>query len=807
MLDYERLGIFYLGQSPSQSSASADLLLYDSKDLLTHAVCLGMTGSGKTGLCLSLIEEAAIDGIPVIAIDPKGDISNLLLTFPELSREEFLPWINEDEARRQGLSPEQFADSQAKLWRTGLQETYQGPARIKLLADSAEFLIYTPGSAAGLPVSVLSSLDPPNRAGDDLADHFTDKINQSTSALLTLLGEDIDPLTSKEHILVANILENAWKAGQSLTLAQLIERIQKPPFDYIGALDIESFFPAKKRFDLAVSFNNLLAAPTFAAWQEGEPLDFGKLLYNASGRPRVLIFSIAHLSENQRMFFVTLALNQLIDWMRGQSGTTSLRAIFYMDEIFGYFPPVANPPAKQPLLTLLKQARAYGLGLVLASQNPVDLDYKGLANAGTWFIGRLQTERDKARVLEGLEGAAAEGGAKFDRQAMERKIAGLASRVFLVNNVHQGAPAVFKTRWTLSYLRGPLTREQIKKLMEPQKHRQASGKDSAPQLEKVSAPAEMLLERPTLSPQLEQFFAPITKTNGAKGQVFYQPRLLASISLHFLDAKAKLDWLETRTFLACFHEEGLPVDWNDSKRVNLNIATLAKQPVSAARFARVPLVAAKPENYKNFSKQFLDWVVGSQRTYLFKSSALSEYSKPNEGEREFRIRLTAAINEERDQAITQLNKKYAAKMATLEAKMAAAQAKLDGAIEKAKEEEVQSAVSIGTTVLGAILRRRISASTIDKAGSAVRRASKSAQKRVEVSSQEEALAAIEQEQQALEAEIASQIKDIRQQFDAQSHALETVSFNLKKSQLSLQLFGLIWLPYALLADGTATPLS
>jgi hypothetical protein len=804
MLEYERLGIFYLGQSLT----SAELLLYDSKDLLTHAVCLGMTGSGKTGLCLSLIEEAAIDRIPVIAIDPKGDISNLLLTFPDLNREEFLPWINEDEARRQGLSSEQFADNQAKLWRTGLQETFQSASRIKLLADSAEFLIYTPGSAAGLPVSVLSSLDPPILAQDDLADHFTDKINQSAGALLTLLGEDIDPLTSKEHILVANILENAWKAGQSLTLAQLIERIQKPPFDYIGALDIEAFFPAKKRFDLAVSFNNLLAAPTFAAWQQGEPLDFSKLLYDASGKPRVLIFSIAHLSENQRMFFVTLALNQLIDWMRGQSGTTSLRAIFYMDEIFGYFPPVSNPPAKQPLLTLLKQARAYGLGLVLASQNPVDLDYKGLANAGTWFIGRLQTERDKARVLEGLEGAAAEGGAKFDRQAMERQIAGLGSRVFLVNNVHQGTPSVFKTRWTLSYLRGPLTREQIKKLMEQEKHKRENGLDKpTPQAEKPRAPGELLEERPTLLPNLDQFFAPISKSTTVKGQVFYQPRLVASASLHYLDTKAKLDWLETRTFLASFNDEGLPVDWSDSKRVNLNIATLAKQPVTPAYFARVPLVAAKPENYKNFSKQFLDWIVGSQRTYLFKSAALAEYSKPNESERDFRIRLTSAINEKRDQAIAQLNKKYATKMAALEAKSTAAQAKLDGAVEKAKEEQVQSAVSIGTTVLGAILSRRISASTINKAGSAVKRASKSAQKRVEVSSQQEALAAVEREKQALEAEIASEIKTIREQFDVQSHALETVSFALKKSQLSLQIFGLIWVPYALMADGSSVPLS
>ncbi|MCA9086899.1 MAG: ATP-binding protein, partial [Planctomycetaceae bacterium] len=209
-----------------------------------------------------------------------------------------------------------------------------------------------------------------------------------------------------------------------------------PPFDRIGVIGLENFYPQADRFQLAMLLNNLLASPGFSSWMEGESLDIQKMLYSPDGKPRFTILSIAHLSEAERMFFVTIFLNEVVSWMRAQSGTSSLRAILYMDEVFGYFPPTANPPSKTPMLTLLKQARAFGLGVVLATQNPVDLDYKGLSNAGTWFIGRLQTERDKARVLDGLEGASAAAGHAFDRRQMEVILSGLGSRVFLLNNVH-----------------------------------------------------------------------------------------------------------------------------------------------------------------------------------------------------------------------------------------------------------------------------------------------------------------------------------------------------------------------------------
>src|SRR5215216_2794471 len=445
MHDFEKLGVFYLGKTKD------GLLLYDSKDLVTHAVCVGMTGSGKTGLCITLLEEAAIDGIPAIIIDPKGDLSNLLLTFPNLVPEDFRPWVEERDPAQE-----------ANFWKEGLAKWGQDDERIKRLRDAADFRIYTPGSNAGLPVSILKSFVAPPESIRQDNESLSERINTTVTGLLGLIGVDADPVRSREHILLSNILQQEWSNGRDLDIATLIQKVQTPAIAKIGVMDLDSFYPAEDRFQLAMALNNLLASPSFASWMEGEPLDVQQFLYTPTGKPRLSIFSIAHLADAERMFFVSLLLNQVLGWVRAQSGTTSLRAILYMDEIFGYFPPVANPPSKLPLLTLLKQARAFGLGVVLATQNPVDLDYKGLSNTGTWFIGRLQTERDQARVLDALEGTS--GGAPFDRGTAERTIAGLGKRIFLMHNVHDQGPITFESRWTLSYLRGPLTREQIKQL-------------------------------------------------------------------------------------------------------------------------------------------------------------------------------------------------------------------------------------------------------------------------------------------------------------------------------------------------------
>ena len=478
MQDFEKLGAFYLGKTYDLRAGETrdELVLYDSRDLTTHAVIIGMTGSGKTGLGLGMLEEAAIDGIPVIAIDPKGDLGNLLLNFPELAAEEFEPWVNPQEAATGGATVAEFAEQQAGLWKQGLANWGQDGERVRRLRDAAEMAVYTPGSSAGIPVSVLRSFRaPPAELRADM-DLFRERIAGTATGILALMGMEGDPLTSREHILIANLLEHAWTAGRDLDVPGLIAAIQQPPMERVGVLDVDTFYPPKERFGLAMKLNNLLAAPGFEAWMEGEPLDVGSFLYDSSGKPRISIFSIAHLSESERMFFVSMLLNEMVAWVRTQSGTTSLRAILYMDEVFGYLPPTANPPSKTPMLTLLKQARAYGLGVVLSTQNPVDLDYKALSNTGTWFIGRLQTERDKMRVLEGLEGAAA--GGDFDKNRMEQILAGLGKRVFLLHNVHEDQPTVFHTRWALSYLAGPLTRQQIGTLMADRRPAHASAPSS-----------------------------------------------------------------------------------------------------------------------------------------------------------------------------------------------------------------------------------------------------------------------------------------------------------------------------------------
>ncbi|MGE0462691.1 MAG: ATP-binding protein, partial [Vicinamibacterales bacterium] len=465
-MDYEKLGLFYLGkQYDIQARARTDVpVLYDSSDLVTHAVIVGMTGSGKTGLGIDLMEEAAIDGIPVLAVDPKGDLANLLLTFPGLSGPEFAPWVNPDEARAASQTPEAYGAAEAAKWAKGLADWGQDGERIQRLKAAAEFIVYTPGSTMGRPVSIVESFAAPPASVVDDPDLLGDRVSTAATSVLTLAGVDAEPLRSREHILVSTLFADAWKAGQDMDLAGLISAVQSPPIEKIGVMDLEAFFPAKDRFTLAMQLNQLLAAPSFAAWLQGDPLDIGGMLYTPAGKPRVAVVSIAHLDDHERMFFVSLLLNELVAWMRAQRGTSSLRALVYFDEIFGFLPPVANPPSKPPLLKLLKQARAFGVGLTLATQNPVDLDYKALSNCGTWMLGRLQTERDKARVLDGLEGVAASSGEGFDRAALDQLLSSLGKRIFLLHNVHEKHPVVFETRWTMSYLRGPMGRDEIRRL-------------------------------------------------------------------------------------------------------------------------------------------------------------------------------------------------------------------------------------------------------------------------------------------------------------------------------------------------------
>jgi hypothetical protein len=810
--DFERLGVFYLGRPydlPSKQ-AKPGWLLYDSKDLVTHAVCVGMTGSGKTGLCLSLLEEAAIDNIPAIIIDPKGDLGNLLLTFPNLKGEDFQPWINEDDARKKGLSSPEFAKQQAELWGKGLAQWQQDGARIQRLRDAADFSIYTPGSSAGLPVSILRSFATPAEEVRNDAELLRERINTTVMSLLGLLGIEADPLQSREHILLSTIFDHTWKHEEDLDLTALIHAIQTPPVAKIGVMDMESFFPSKDRFGLAMKLNNLLAAPGFQAWLEGEALDIQQLLYSPTGKPRLAIFCIAHLSDAERMFFVTLLLSQMVGWMRMQSGTTSLRAILYMDEIFGYFPPVANPPSKLPLMTLLKQARAFGLGIVLATQNPVDLDYKGLANTGTWFIGRLQTERDKARVLEGLEGASSNAGQKFDKGRMEQTLAGLSNRIFLMNNVHEDSPVVFETRWCLSYLRGPLTRTQIKTLMDPQR---AAHTSMTPPLS-VAKPSKDAKSGsiPVLSPGVAQHFVPIRGPKLAGSQLIYAPMLLASAQVRFTDSKSAIDTTQEMNVLVPMSDDAVPIDWDRAVSAELTLADLEQQPEGGAQFLSLPPVAGRAKSYETWSRDFGGWLFRTQKIQLFRSPSTKEVSKVSESERDFKVRIQQSIREHRDGELEELRRKYVLKKAGLDERLRKAAQTKEHEFGQAKQQHTQTILStvmaVAPMAIDYLSRgrwRKITKTDLEHAATAARGIGRSIQQSNDVGRAQENIEAIQKQIEELDDQSRADIEAVKTRMYSAAEAVERIEIRPTKANISVKLVSLAWVPNWQDPSGTVTP--
>ncbi len=776
--DYEKLGSFYLGRTKPDGAN----LLYDSSDLVTHAVCVGMTGSGKTGLCIGLLEEAAIDGIPAIVIDPKGDLSNLLLTFPDLRPEDFLPWVNTDEARTQGLEPAAFAAQQAELWKKGLASWNQDGDRIKRLKDAADFTIYTPGSDAGIPVSILASFAAPDAATLDDREALNDRISATVTSLLGLAGIDADPLQSREHILLSNLIETSWRAGKDLDLQSLISQILTPTIQKIGALELDTFYSAKDRFGLAMALNKLLASPGFAVWMTGDPLDIGQMLHTSAGKPRISIFSIAHLSDSERMFFVSLLLNQVLSWVRSQSGTTSLRALLYMDEIFGYFPPVANPPSKKPLLTLLKQARAFGLGVVLSTQNPVDLDYKGLANAGTWFLGRLQTDRDKQRVLEGLEGAAAEAGGSFDRAAMDKLLSGLGKRVFLMNNVHESHPVLFETRWTLSYLRGPLARPEIKALMSARKS--GSPAASAP----ASAKPAVGNGAPVLPPEVPQYFLPVRGANKT-----YTPFVIGAAQIQFLDDKKGVNETRELLFGAVINDDAVGADWDNAEALDCAANELEKTAEEGMSFAALPAPAVKPKSYDAWNKAFATWLFRSQSIDLFSSPGLKEMSKAGESERDFRIRLQQAAREQRDELKEKLRSKYAPKLDALAQRKMTAEQRQAVEKEQSNAQMMNTVISFGTGLLGAFLgRKTVSATTLTRVGTTVRAAGRAAKEYGDIGRAEENVATIDQQIADLNAQLEAEVNALDTRIDPTTEAFEKISVRPKKTGITVRFVGLGW---------------
>ena len=812
--DFEKLGVFYLGRryDLAAKQPQQDLLLYDSKDLVTHAVCVGMTGSGKTGLCIGLLEEAAIDGIPGLIIDPKGDLTNLMLTFPELKTDQFAPWVNEEDARKKGLSAEDYAAQQADLWRKGLADWGQTGARIQKLRDAADCVVYTPGSNAGVPVSILKSFAAPSNEILDEPELLQERIGTTVTGLLALVGTAADPIKSPEHILLALIFEQAWKERCDVDLASLIHAIQSPPVTRVGVMDLESFFPSKDRFALAMKLNNLLAAPGFSDWLQGEALDIDALLYTGEGKPRLAILSIAHLGDAERMFFVTLLLTQVVGWMRTQSGTTSLRAILYMDEIFGYFPPVANPPSKAPLLTLLKQARAFGLGVVVATQNPVDLDYKGLANAGTWFIGRLQTERDKARVLEGLEGAAAAGGQEFDRGKMEQMLAGLGSRVFLMNNVHEDVPEIFQTRWTLSYLRGPLTRTQIKTLMEPVKHGTESsgargkGLREEENARTVASRLTPHASRPALPPEVPQHFIPIRRIKPPGTLLVYQPMVLGAAQVRFVDRKMAVDSVQDLMVSAPISDGAIAVEWDQAVELTVALSDLEKSPADGAQFSTLPGSAGKAKSYDTWAKEFIGWIYRSRALDVFVSPSTKQVSNPGESERDFRVRLQQVGREQRDEDAERLRVKYAPKIAALQERVRRAQQMVERQTAESRNSRIQAAISVGATILGAFLgRKTASAANLGRATTAIRGAGRVMKETQDVAQAEETVAALQQQLADLEAQFQREVQDVAAATDPLTERFDKTRIKPTKSNIAVKLVGLLWTPYWRHEDGRRLP--
>jgi hypothetical protein len=791
--DYEKLGVFYLGRTfdPARNAPTDESILYDSQDLTTHAVCVGMTGSGKTGLCLALLEEAAIDGIPAICIDPKGDLGNLLLTFPDLAPSDFAPWVDAADAARKGMSVGDYAAQVAATWKKGLEQWDQSPDRIKRMRDAVDLAIYTPGTNTGLPLAVLRSFAAPSAEVLNDTTALRDRIATLVSGLLALLGRDADPLQSREHVLLSNIVEQSWRGGVSLDLASLIGAVQKPPFDKIGAFELETFYPAKERLGLAMALNTLLASPGFSAWLQGEPLDAQRLLFTPEGKPRISILSIAHLSDTERMFIVTLVLNELIAWMRSQSGTSSLRALFYMDEIFGYFPPTAAPPSKQPMLTLLKQARAFGLGCVLATQNPVDLDYKGLSNAGTWFIGRLQTERDKMRVIDGLEAALA-GAGGYDRAELDKMMSALTPRVFLMRNSHEDAAVLFQSRWALSYLRGPLTGPEISRLMAPRKVAGAAAGATSATSAAAATPAAQAgaggaSSRPAIPSAVTEYFLP------ASGSVAYEPAIVGFVKLHFVDAKLSMDQWRTAAYVAPIANDD-PA-WAEAE-VSIDLKPqLTRTPTANASFGSLPASAMRADSYVTWRKMLTSWLYENARAEVFVCDSLAAVSAPGESEGDFRARLALSGREKRDAAVADLRRKYAPKLQTLDDRERRAHERVAREQSQLSQQKLQTAFSVGASILGAFLgRKTLSATNLNRVATAARSAGRIGQQSGDVDRAGESLESVRQQRADLQRQFETDVAALERSLDASAVAVRKVTVSPRKSDIAVDEVALLWKP-------------
>ncbi|MFN2321633.1 MAG: ATP-binding protein [Trueperaceae bacterium] len=787
-MDFEKLGTFYLGSEleADARTPSDRLLLYDAKDLTTHAVIVGMTGSGKTGLGVGLIEEAVLDGVPVLAIDPKGDLANLALAFPDLAPSDFEPWVDPATASRKGVDVPTFAAQQAKAWRDGLAAHGQDGARVARYRDAADVRVYTPGSTAGRPLSILKSFGrPPDVVMDD-PELLAERLTASVSALLTLVGRSTDP-TGRDHVLVATLLEHLWRSGRDAGLADLILGVQTPPFTQIGVLDVDTFAPPSERAKLAMAMNAVLASPGFATWLQGEPMDVGRMLFRDDGRPRVAVVSVAHLSDAERTTVIALLLNEVLAWTRAQSGTGSLRALVYVDELFGFMPPVAAPPTKAPLLTLLKQARAFGVGLVLSTQNPVDLDYKGLSNAGTWFVGRLQTEQDKARLLSGL--LSADGGGGLDRGALDATLSSLGARTFLLHNVHETAPALFTTRWVMSYLAGPMTREQLRRL--PASVVGADTDVAVP----ATAPARAAAARPALPPAVHERFVP---AHPGVRDVTYHPQVVGFADVRYAHGTYGVD--EARRIVRAVEpsDGAVAVDWTASEAVAIDLDALGDAPLDGAAF-EPPAARLDARTWARVEKEFARHLRGDLPLTVHRHKGLKLISGAGEDEAAFRVRVRHAAHEARDAEREKLRAKFEKKAATLAKRLRRAEQTIERHAQAANQRRMDAAIQVGSTLLGSFLGRR--SPTASRIGTALKTVNRASSGGAAVDRAKETAAAVASELAALEADLEGQLTDLATGV-VDEDAIEALAVRPKSSDVAVRAVCLVWRPFARGATGT-----
>jgi hypothetical protein len=788
----QKPGSLYLGEilDESTSTPTGSRLEVASDSLTTHAVIVGMTGSGKTGLGVVLLEEILASGVPALILDPKGDMGNLLLNFPSFGEADFEPWVDAAEARRRGVSVGQLATDTARAWREGLANSGIDAARMRHLTDSTDMRILTPGSTAGVPLNLVGDMSPPDSSFDEHGESLRDEIEGLVSGLLVLAGIEADPLTSREHILLSNLVEHAWRAGRSLDLATLIREVQAPPLRKLGVFEVDAFFPARDRTKLAMRLNGLMASPSFAEWMMGEHLDVEALLWSADGRPRASIVHLSHLSDSARQFVVTLLLTKLVTWMRKLPGTSELKALIYADEVMGFAPPTAEPPTKRPILTLYKQARAHGVGVVMATQNPVDLDYKLMSNAGTWMVGRLQTQRDKARILEGLRSASGE----VDVSAWDARIGALGKRQFLLKSAKSAEPTLFTTRWAMSFLRGPLTRAELLALRKERSEWTSAPADPPAGEARASVGPDESAVAPKVAEGVPVRYldpaAPWAQELGVdpRGRRL-EPGLAARVRLLFDETKA--DVRHEEEWEAVFFPLRPELSADDAVEVDYDRRDFRDTPIDGAAYAlsRVPI--DRPDFFVAAERAIEDHLFRHETLKVYRNPALKLYARPGESEEEFRARCLVEAEDRADAEAEKLRGRYETKLATAQKRATEAERRLRELGVDVGQRRQQEVVAGAGELLGMFLggRRRVRSLS----GMASRR-SQTVRTQERLRSAEEKLADQQDAIAALEDELADQIESIWTAWRSTAEEIDDFEITLERNDVTLDELVLFWAP-------------